>query len=117
VGTFRALGRRLDSGDSTVLSSATSTDGFNYLAGSFVWGGNLLQFRHNSTDASSATFASGAGLTSATDAAVFNIGAGSTVSNRMNGVVSELLADRAVYTSAQLTALQNFYKQYYPTLP
>ncbi len=112
-----AQGRRLDADASTGQSFTASFDGLNYLVGSFVWGGNLIQLNLNGSAITSGTFVSGAGSTSATDSTIFNIGAESTASNRLQGIITDIAAGRIVLTSAQLAAFRALERSFYPALP
>jgi hypothetical protein len=111
--TFNAVGRRLDS-DSVALSTRNpSMDGFNQLTGLFVWGENILQLITNTTAQTSAPYSSGGGITSATNSTVFNIGA----VNQFPGIITSVAASRVALSTAQNTALYNFRKQFYRSLP
>jgi hypothetical protein len=117
VSQIDARGRRLDA-DAGVSSVGTFRAGYNYLANLSVWGGNLITLQLNATHATSNTYASGGGVTSATNSANFTIGASNaTPASRLNGYITDIIADRTVFTTAQLTALRTFYKQYNSNLP
>jgi hypothetical protein len=113
---FSAGGRRLDA-DTFVQSSVASSDGLNYLVGLFVWGGNTLQLVSNGSAQTVANYSSGAGSTSATDSLAYTLGASSTITNRLNGLVTDHAASRFIATTAQLSALRTLEKAYYPSLP
>ncbi len=114
---FGARGRRLDADTVALSTSAGSNDGLNVLVGSYIWGGNTLQLNVNGTPASSATFSSGAGSTSATDSTLFNIGANNSTTNRLQGIITDIAAGRIVLTSAQAAAFRALERSFYPALP
>jgi hypothetical protein len=108
---------RVDGGATSVRSSANGT-GYNTLASIATWGGNALVLYYNGTETAATTFASGAGVTSDTDSfQAPSIGAVNTTTNRLSGQLSEILFFRTSPSVAQLNALRNFYRRYYPTLP
>jgi hypothetical protein len=113
---FSVAGRRLDA-DSASVSTVASQDGLNLIQGLYVWGGNLIQGVFNGIAAASATFASGAGLTSATDSTLYHLGSVSGSTNRLNGLITDHTAGRIVATTAQLASLRALEKSFYPALP
>jgi len=112
---FTIRARRLD-GDSTVTRTATSADGLNTLVALFGWGANLLQGVFNGTATASTTYSSGSGATSDTASVNFDIGSAAGAS-ALNGIISDYTVARILPTTAQLTAIRNLEKGFYPSIP
>lgn len=112
------VSRRSDGGSTTVTQAPTNYSGFRSNVGIFNWSANQLNLIVDKSSVVSSTLLDGAGLTSATNSASFDIGSlnnGST-NTLFPGVIAELHADRSIYTQAQINALHEFMKQFYPTL-
>jgi hypothetical protein len=111
---FSINGRRLDAGGLASVTPASS-DGVNSLVGFFNWSGNLLTGILNSVSGT-ANFGGG-GLTTNADSLNFSIGAINSTTGRFSGIIPVSIADRSLFTTAQITALNAFNRRYFPTLP
>ena len=109
---FRAGGRRKDT-DTFKISESPNNGNFNTINAKLNWTGDVATLTLNKEDKTPTDFAPSVNGNSDT-----------TVSNAVEisgdglypGIIAECHLDRSIYTQAQINALHEFFKQYYPTL-
>jgi hypothetical protein len=116
AGNDSLVARRTESDSTASVQTLDTTVGFATNAGVANWAGNSLEFFRDKETLGSATFSSGAGNSDSNLLTRFWIGGANAANRYYNGIVSEFIADRSIYTQAQINALHDFMKQFYPTL-
>jgi hypothetical protein len=108
-------GRRIDGASTIVVNLGAITTAFQYANARGDWTNGQIRGGLNGSNLNTAIGSSG--NTSDTDSAFIIIGNNNAETAGLSGFIPELLLSRMLYTTDQLTALNNFYKRFYPSLP